>query len=107
MNNEEEKTPLMKEQTEDGIRETATSKSELEILETNEWATAADELKTVEIESDELEATAIDQEDLYQQSAEEGHSERLIIDSTESAELEIPEAPEAPVAPGEPYDEYY
>ena len=89
----------MKEQTEDGIRETATSKSELEIMETNEWATAADELKTVEIESDELEATAIDQEDLYQQSAEEGHSERLIIDSTESAELEIPEAP------GEPYDE--
>ncbi|MCR1929306.1 hypothetical protein NSA39_15835 [Enterococcus gallinarum] len=110
MNNEEEKTPLMKEQTEDGIRETATSKSELEIMETNEWATAADELKTVEIESDELEATAIDQEDLYQQSAEEGHSERLIIDSIESAELEIPEAPEAPEEPeepGEPYDEYY
>ena len=39
------KNALMKEQTEDGIRETATSKSELEIMETNEWATAADELK--------------------------------------------------------------
>lgn len=104
MNNEEEKKPLMKEQTEDGIRETAKSKSELEIMETNELATVADDPKAVEIESDELEATAIDQEDLYQQSAEEGHSEGLIIDSAESEELEIPEALEEHE---EPYDEYY
>lgn len=105
MNNEEEKTPLMKEQTEDGIRETAKSKSELEIMETmetNELATVADDPKAVEIESDELEATAIDQEDLYKQSAEQGHSEGPIFDSAESEELEIPEA-----APEEPYDEYY